>query len=85
MKDRTSLIEELGDYIGEYVHSSLRKLCDSPQSHVAWAAIRDVPTDEWERVVDGVATEVLRWFEQKGFLNLRQSDEPPPIRWATVL
>jgi len=52
--------EDLASFIGEGVHTSLRKYTDSDAADRAWHAIRDMPDDEWNTVVTIVAQEIQK-------------------------
>ncbi len=55
MGELQEMREAVASYIGEGVHTGLRKWADSPQSHNAWIAIRDMPPEEWSNIVNIVA------------------------------
>jgi hypothetical protein len=57
-----SILRDIKSTIGEGVHTSLRKFCESNESQVAWMAIRDIPEEEWENVCGIVATEIIKIF-----------------------
>ena len=52
--------EDLAETIGIGIHTSLRKFVDSPEAHVAWKAINDMPDKEWWVVCEIVADAILR-------------------------
>lgn len=71
--------------IGEGVHTALRKYCDSPQSSVAWKAIRDLPGEEWSVCCKMAAAQILRYLgstvrhEADGASVLTLADDVPPL------
>lgn len=51
---------EIAEIIGEGVHTSLRKFCESKEADDAWCAIRDMPEGEWGNVCRIVAREIIK-------------------------
>lgn len=49
---KTTLI--YNDLLGEAMHVAFRKAADHPQAVRAWDAIRALPNDEWQAVVQFV-------------------------------
>jgi hypothetical protein len=47
LKKREELVAAIAGFIGEGVHTALRKFCDSRQSSEAWNAINALPPGEW--------------------------------------
>lgn len=56
--------EDIVGIIGECVHTALRKYADSPQSAVAWRAIRDLPDREWTACCRMAAAQVIRYLSE---------------------
>ena len=56
--------DDLASLIGEGVHTGLRKAIDSPQSSVAWRAIKDLPDGEWGIVIEFAMSGILPWLEE---------------------
>jgi hypothetical protein len=57
---RVLLVQQVSSIIGEVVHTALRKYVDSPESTVAWQAIRDMPDADWKTCCDIAAEQVVR-------------------------
>lgn len=55
---RENIVRRIKETIGEGVHASLRKYCDSKESTAAWKAIHDMPDGEWG-VVAGVVADFI--------------------------
>lgn len=51
---------DIANEIGEGIHTSLRKYCESKESGVAWKAISEMPEKEWSYICDIVARETLK-------------------------
>ena len=56
-------VKALAEIIGEGIHTSLRKFCRSFESYTAWKAIDAMPDEEWGRVCEIVANEVIEIME----------------------
>ena len=50
--------------IGEGVHTSLRKFCDSVDAADAWRAIQNMDKKEWQTVCETVANEIVKEIEK---------------------
>lgn len=68
MKITKELKDDIRSTIGEGVHTSLRKYCESKEAHNAWIAIDKMPNGEWGNVCDVVAdvlVEIIKSHERK--------------------
>lgn len=54
----------LGQVIGEGIHSGLRRFCSSEESNKAWFAIKNMPTKEWDNVCQIVAEEIVKLMKE---------------------
>lgn len=50
----------IAEVIGEGVHTNLRKFCESLESYAVYKAICIMPNNEWDRVCEIVAEEVIK-------------------------
>jgi len=57
------MLKDLTAFIGEGIHTSLRKFCESKASQIAWDAINVMPDREWDRICRIVAQEILKHFD----------------------
>ena len=60
-------IEEVDALLAEAFHTAFRKASEHPNAHVIWTLIRDLPKDDWTKIIDFVAEciKVQRWWEQE--------------------
>lgn len=65
MNQKDKVRVEVRSLIGEGVHTSLRKYCNSPYATKAWAAIRDMSSGEWGNVCDIVTDYLLEQYDIK--------------------
>jgi len=68
--------QEIASYIGEGVHTGLRKWCESEESHKAWLAIRDMPNEEWGNIAGEIAKLVLDYLEELGYRKPLEGQPP---------
>lgn len=57
-------LDAVASLIGEGVHTMLRKGCDSAASSRAWAAINELPDEEWSGVCQTVARDVVAYLDR---------------------
>lgn len=65
MNKKEKIQAEIKATIGEGIHASLRKYCDSRQSSVVWNAIHELPKGEWGTCCDIVASYLMEQFDIK--------------------
>lgn len=47
--------EDLVSNLAEGFHTAFRKASEHPTSHQIWKLIKELPSDEWGRIIDFVA------------------------------
>jgi len=68
---KQELTNDIASFIGEGVHTALRKCCDSAASTRAWNAISELPPEEWSACTRAAAEVIVDWLVDEGHITLQ--------------